>query len=178
MTIFNIIKQALAIICLVLLQTSLLPKMSWPINLINLVMIFIFFIGFIYSFRAALIYCLIIGSFLNLFSNLFFGAIIISLIFSIWLASKFFIKFFTNRSFYSIIVLIALAIFFYHILLNFCVFLQTLLINKTVDFRLFYAVSDLQILGQQIIANVFVSSIIFLIIHFLSNKFQTTKVKY
>lgn len=99
-----------------LLQFSFISALPSPFCQINLLLIVLIFILFFLDFRAALISTLIAGLWLDVMSFNFFGFYIIvffaCLLFSEWILKNLL----TNRSFYSLLAIMAGATFFYNIL--------------------------------------------------------------
>ncbi len=101
---------------LALLQFSFISSLPNPFRQINLLLITLIFILFFLDFRSSLISALIAGFWLDVMSFNFFGFYIIvffaCLLFSEWVLKNVL----TNRSFYSLLVIMAGATLFYNIL--------------------------------------------------------------
>lgn len=115
----KIIVNILFIITLAVAQISFISGLPASLNDLNLVLVILTFIlGFV-SFRLAAWWSLGVGLTLDVFFFLPFGTYLISLILTVVIADFLLDYFFTNRSLYSFLALVALATLAYGLIINF-----------------------------------------------------------
>lgn len=117
----KIITNIILIISLAVAQISLvsgLPGLAGNLNLVLVVLIFI--LGF-FSFDFAAWWAVGSGFLLEVFSFLPFGVYLLSLSFTLMIASFLLNHFFTNRSLYSFLALTGLVTVIYGLIINFLV---------------------------------------------------------
>ena len=101
----KIIVNVILVITLGIIQVSFLTTWPRPISSLNLILSLVTFLTVLVSYRQALIWAFVAGLFFELYTSLPFGVISLSLMFSVILINFLFSNFFTNRSFYSLILL-------------------------------------------------------------------------
>jgi rod shape-determining protein MreD len=101
----SILQKVGFVAALILMQTSFFSGLGLPFSQFNFVLSCLIFLGFIFSFRRALIYGIVVGLLLEAYSGLPFGAATLSLLIPLWVGRYVFSRFLTNRSFYTIIIL-------------------------------------------------------------------------
>lgn len=175
--VIKIFQKIFFVLIVLILQISFIPNLGWIFCLLNIVLLSLIFIGIINNFQAAFIYALIMGPVLDLYGELFFPAITICLLLTLALVRFIFLRVFTNRSYYSVIFLTALALIIYNYLYNFLAVIFSLIHFHSFNLILLYSKADLIALLWQILINVIFISIIFAISYFLSNKFQSGSIK-
>ena len=117
--IVKIIANILFIIMLAAAQISFISGLPGALADLNLVLVVLIFILGFTSFSFAAWWSLGIGFMLEVFFFLPFGAYLISLIFTIIIANFLLNYFFTNRSLYSFMALVALSSILYELIINF-----------------------------------------------------------
>lgn len=115
----KIIVNILFIITLAVAQISFISGLPAPLNDLNLVLVILTFILGFLSFRLAAGWSLGVGLVLDVFFFLPFGTYLISLILTVVIADFLLDYFFTNRSLYSFLALVALATLAYGLIINF-----------------------------------------------------------
>lgn len=113
----NIFINSLALIILGIIQVSFLTTWPAPVSGLNLILILVIFLTAIISYPKGLWAALGSGLFLELYTSLPFGMTTLSLILTVIFINFLFNNFFTNRSFYSLIILGYLGSIFYHLLI-------------------------------------------------------------
>ncbi|MAF13322.1 MAG: hypothetical protein CMI53_00310 [Parcubacteria group bacterium] len=101
----SILLNILLIIILGIIQISFLTTWLFPVNGLNLILSLVIFVTVILSYQRGLWWGLGGGIFLELYSNLAFGVVTVSLMLTVILLNLLFNNFFTNRSFYSLLIL-------------------------------------------------------------------------
>lgn len=101
----KIFGNAFLVIFFAMLQISFFARLPWPFNYFNLILPVILFLTIILNYKLGLWFAFFIGLILDLFSSLNFGALTLSLLFTVAAVNALFNNFFTNRSFYSLIIL-------------------------------------------------------------------------
>jgi rod shape-determining protein MreD len=101
---------------LVLLQFSFISALPNPYRQFNLILIVLLFILFFLDFRVAVISALIVGFWMDIISFNFFGFFLLIFFSVLWLAQWILKNWLTNRSFYSLVVLMVSMTVFYNLL--------------------------------------------------------------
>lgn len=109
-----IFQKILFIAILVLMQTSFLPVLGLPFSRFDFILACFVFWGFLLNFREAIAYAIITGIVLEIYSAFAFGAVILGLIIALAICNWIFLSALTNRSFYTIGILMFLATLIYH----------------------------------------------------------------
>jgi|SRR3989344_5460425 len=120
----NLILNFLAVMTLGIIQVSFLTTWPWPVSSLNLILSLVIFLAIIVNYQKGLWFAWGAGLFLELFSNLPFGLLTLSLILTVVGINFLFTNFFTNRSLYSLIILGVIATLGYNLIL----FIFTLLL--------------------------------------------------
>ncbi len=166
----SLIFNFLAIIVLGITQLSFLVTWPWPVNTFNLILISTVLLTATGRFSRGLWWAFGGGLFLDLFNVEIFGLHCLSLLLTVIIINFLFTNFFTNYSFYSLIILGAAGTLSYNLLLVVCRFLSELLGANgiSIDFNLslfFY-------FFWQTILNLLILSVIFFVFNFLENRFK------
>src|SRR3989339_1130508 len=93
------LKHFFIIIIVALLQVAILPNLSSKMGNLDLVLVVLIFIAVVYKFYLGVIYGLILGFFLDLYSALPFGMIILCYMLVLYFVYLIFQKLLTNKSF-------------------------------------------------------------------------------
>jgi len=166
-----IINISFVLFC-VLLQLSFIPFLIYPFNNLNLVLCIIIFITAIVSYKMGLWIAFSSGLMLGLYSFFPFGLINIFLIITAILINFFFNNFFTHRSLNSLIILGLIGTAFYNISLliaNSIIFF----IGQQRDIFNFLNIQFFYNLIWQIILNLVVLSLMFLILNFIVKQLKS-----
>ncbi len=164
---FRIIINFILLLALVLIQISFISGLPLGLNNLNIIIIsLIFTLGF-KSINQALWSAVTLGFFLDIFSFSFFGLHLIVLTLTISAVHFLLNNFFTNRSLYSMLALVSLAMIIYELCLNSFIYLAGLFSNM-----------DLMVIGSdfwyvkliQLGINLLAVIIIFYLIHFIANR--------
>jgi rod shape-determining protein MreD len=140
-----------------LIQVSFLTTWPVPVCSLNLILCLVIFITVIISYEKGLYLAFGSGLFLELYSALPFGLTSLGLLVMVVLTNQLFKNFFTNRSFYSLVILGFIATFLY----NFIV-LALSLIFVVFGFKFSFAVYDFRLnFFWQPLLNVLILSIFF-----------------
>jgi len=159
---------AIWILLLIVLQISFIPNLDFAQNKINLLLISFTFFLLAFDLKTSLIWAIIAGYFLDYYSNLPFGVIMISLIFSLSLIYLFFHNFLTNRSLLSLATLVASFTFLY----NLIIYLASFILERISIIQWQWQWTAVTGLLWQTVANVGVAALIFLLYNFFSQKFK------
>ncbi|MFH0815101.1 MAG: hypothetical protein V1902_03455 [Candidatus Falkowbacteria bacterium] len=109
-----VFQKTLFIVGLVLMQTSFLPVLGLPFSRFDFVLACFVFWGFLLNFREAIVFSVIVGIILEIYSAFAFGAILLGLLVALSVCNWIFLSALTNRSLYTIIILMFLATLVYH----------------------------------------------------------------
>ena len=154
------------IIAICILQVSLFSIWRHPLNNLNLVLVLIIFVTVIVDYRRGLWWAFGAGLFLELFSNLNFGIITISLLTTTIILNLLFNVLFTNRSLYSLLILAFLGNLSYNLIITLGELLKFNL-STLITLKYLYQIS------WGVILNLTTLTIIFLVFNFLTKKLKS-----
>lgn len=159
------------ILVITIFQISFFSFLNYPLNNLNVILTTIVFITIILNYRLGLYSAVLAGIVLDLYSVNGLGPVIITLLVVVLSLNFLFNNFFTNRSFYSLLVLGFIGTVIYDVVLLFLKYIfYSLKINGLIpnlDRFWFYNFS------WQIILNLVLISLIFLIFNALSKKLKS-----
>lgn len=110
----KILLYAIFIIITVIAQTALFASGFWLIKDLNLILVLAVILITLADFDVVMVYLVLSGLYIDLYSNLPFGLITLCLILSAFTLEILFYNFFTNRSFYSLIIMGIITVFLYN----------------------------------------------------------------
>ena len=113
----NYIIQIISLIILIVVQVSFLTTWPWPVNSLNLILSLAIFLTVIINYSKGLYFVVGAGLLLELYSSLPFGTTTLSLLITVIAVNLLFSNFFTNRSFYSLIILGLIGTYIYNLLI-------------------------------------------------------------
>ena len=164
----KIIANIIFIVCLTAIQISFISGLPGAFGDFNLILVVLVFILGFASFNLALWWAVGAGLMLEAVYFFPFGSQLISLGLTVVIANFLLNYFFTNRSLYSFLALVALATVAHKLVINFIV----LLFNQTSP-PLFIFSSDFWVLlFEQMILNLLVTVFIYYLIHFFSRNLK------
>lgn len=164
--IFNII----LIICLSIVQLAFISSLPYPLNNFNLLLVVLIFILSLADLKLALFWLAGTGFFLEVFSFEPFGVYLLSLVLTIFLVNFLLTGFFTNRSLYSLLALIASATLAYDLFFILIIYLISLAGGEVFDFN-FGAAFQAAVLSQ-LILNSLAVLLIFYLVNFISRRLK------
>lgn len=109
--------NTILIILLALFHVSFINTQRFPLNQINIILVFLVLLVFNNS-KYSIYFLMISSVVLELYSNYPFGLIFISFALTFFLIRWLSIEFFTNKSFYSSAMIFMIGITFFNLLLN------------------------------------------------------------
>ena len=165
------LKHLILILSLLGVQLAIIPAAGDYLTGMNVVLTVLVFICVAYKFSLGVVYAFVLGFILDLYSVLPFGAILVSLLLTLYVIHQLSLHFLTNKSFYALIGLTFVAIIVnsfinYLYLLGFY-FSQT---GELIISRVF--VSAPSELLHQIGYNLALAVFLFAIFHFTSRRFN------
>jgi rod shape-determining protein MreD len=167
----RIIFNIFLILILVILQISFFPLLNYPANNLNLILTVVIFITVILSYRLGFFWAILSGVIIDLYSINSFGIVTLALVATVFGVNILFDNFFTNRSFYSLLMLELIGTVFYNfivLILNFIFYsFKINVLSFGLDRFWFYN------FFWQIILNLILISIIFLFFNLLSKKLKS-----
>ena len=124
---FKFISILVTVILLIALQIGFLPGLSYDlVLLINLPLLFILLLTFFSDYETSLTAALLLGLFLDLYSNLFFGFFILLLIVEVLLIKFFLLHVLQNKRLRALLLVNLIAIFTW----QFIYFITLIITNK------------------------------------------------
>jgi len=166
----SILQRILFVLALVFLQVSFFPVLT-PFSQFNFVLVCLLFLGFVYNFKSSLLYALVIGFILEIYSALPFGAIIIALLLALFACEKIFISILTNRSFYTILILTFVATALYQITIFGFLNLKVLAMFENFEYAMFLKSSVINAL-YALTMNLIFSSLLYWVFSFFTKRFS------
>ncbi len=93
------------VLILGIIQVSFLSTWPWPVSSLNLILSLVIFFAVISSYEKSLWLAFGAGLFLEIYSGLYFGLTVSALLLTVIIINQLFSNFFTNRSYYSLMML-------------------------------------------------------------------------
>lgn len=112
----KILLNFLIVVILGIIQVSFLTTWPIPIRSLNLILSLVIFLTIVVNYQKGLWWALAGGLFLELYANGIFGVLTLSLILTLVVINFLFNNFFTNRSFYSLLILGFFGTVVYHLI--------------------------------------------------------------
>ncbi|NQT49315.1 rod shape-determining protein MreD [Candidatus Kuenenbacteria bacterium] len=170
------IKHFLLLFSLLIAQIAVVPALPGNFKNLNVILISLVFICIVYRFYLGVSYALILGFVLELYSALPFGAMILSLMLTLYVIYKIFQHLLTNKSFYTLAGLSILATVIYNGFIY--VYLVALYFNQTKDLQLIKQLSVLSGVNilWQLLFNIIFVTILFIFFHVSSTRFKAVFV--
>jgi rod shape-determining protein MreD len=161
------------LLALLLAQIAWLPNMPSFASNINIILVVLIFISVVYEFYMGVVYGLFLGVMLDLYSALPFGAMILSLMITLYLVYKIFQKVLTNKSFYTLLGLTAIGTIVYSLILY--AYLFVVYFSTTKDMALIRQVTTTSLQGfwWQLVFNLVSVMVLFFLFHVGSRRFKT-----
>jgi len=169
----KIIKHLFLFLMICILQLAVIPNLPDKINCLNIIIVVIVFILFFININYAIIYSIAFGLFLDIYSPAWFGANLLALFFVVYVINFAFNHILTNKSFYTLLGLSFVATLVYNVvlliykLLYFVFFAESL--NNLQKISFIWANN----LFWQLILNLCLVMIVFIIAHYFTRKFKT-----
>ncbi len=167
----KIFLNLILILIITILQISFFSFLDYPANNLNVVLVAIIFITVILNFRLGLYSAILAGIIFDLFSLSGFGLIILAFLVVVFSLNYLSNNFFTNRSFYSLLVLGFIGVIIYNLtslVLKYAFyFLKFNELKPNLDHFWFYS------FFWQIIFSLVLISLIFLVFNSLSKKLKS-----
>jgi len=166
------IRIILLTLLLIISELSIVPKLPSVMSHLGPIIVFLVFVAVVYQFYQAVIWAIILGLMMESFSVFPFGTMIIGYVITIYICYFVFVHLFTNKSFYTLIIMTILG----------TVVFRTMIIvfQYLIDFiHLGSLVLDGQILinsaretAWQVLFNVILVIIIYTVFHHSSRRFK------
>lgn len=151
-----------------IIQVSFLTTWPSPVSNLNLILSLVVFLAIILDYSRALWWALGGGLFLELYSGSIFGSITVSMLVTLIIINFLFTNFFTNRSFYSLMILGFAATIVYNLIFS-LITLILAVVGTEVSFN------NLSLVSQyfwQPIFNLIVLGIIFVTYYFSTGRLK------
>ena len=151
-------------------QKGFIPSLPYFLSDTNIILISIVFILGIYGFWTALYWTIGTGIILDVYSFVFFGNNLLSLLLVLFIANFLFEHLFTNKSLYSFVMVVFLGSIFFEIFFISFYYLEVFMKKENFDIIFDGNFFSLKLFG--LISNLVISVIIFNAMNFLSNKLK------
>lgn len=164
----SILLNVISIIILGIIQVSFLTTWPQPVSSLNITLSLVVFFAIILSYKKSLWYSFGVGLFIELFSGYVFGLTTLSLILTVIVVNFLFNNFFTNRSFYSLMILGFIATIIYNLLITAALSLLALFGFNIIGFEFSFFTQYL----WQPFFNLIILAIIFITYYFSTGKLK------
>mgnify|MGYP001167429492 CR=1 FL=1 len=166
------LKHFFIIFLILFLQIAVIPNLPSVFAQLNLILVMIVFVSVVFQFYLGVIYAFVWGFVLDIYSALPFGAILISLVITLYVVYEIFQRFLTNKSFYTLLGLVSVATVLFNFFL--LVYSALLFFSASKDMQLIYelALAAVGDIWRHLLMNLALSSIFFMIFHFSSRRFK------
>ncbi len=170
--ILKILKNALVIVLVMLLQVAIFPNWGQIFMNMNVVLATIVFVSVAYHFYYGVIYALILGFLLDLYSPSIFGVNVVCFLLTLYLVYLISRKLLTNKSLYSLMGLVLSATIF--LFLAFYLVQVSNIFIETKDFSLIkgFTLVNINNFAWQLILNLVLTLVLFFIFNFSSKQFK------
>jgi len=176
MMIIKILKNLLVLFSVLVIQVSIVPNIPALSGILNFALVVIIFMAVSYDYNVGIIYAVIIGLVLEMYSTLPYGFILLALIGTLVMVNFVSTRILTNKSFYSLVGQILLATLFYGII----IFLYKVIYTSGAS-QVFVAIEQQGLksiynLLWRVVANIMTVTIIFFLFHFSSKRFKAVYI--
>lgn len=175
-TIIKVTKHILVLLALITLQLSIIPVFGGALSELNVIFVVIIFCAVAYSFPLAIFYAAALALILDLYSALPFGTLVSIFLFIVFLLREIFEKLFTNKSYYSIVVIAGLGLLFLKFSLLTVKSLLYFVNTKDITQISQMLFAEWNSLPLYFISNLLLTSVLFIIFHLTSKRFKAVFV--
>lgn len=170
----KIILHLFLVFLAVTIEVGVFKKMIFPFNQITIILPAVIYLMMIFNLNHALWWVIAGGFFLDLFSVLPFGSSTVALAIAVVATHKLFIRFFTNRSFYSLVFLTILGTIIYKCV-TICLSLVPIILGDGIQFFYFNLYFFKNFLAL-VVANIFMVSAMFFVTNLFSKRLKPVYV--
>lgn len=166
------IKHVVFFFLMSLVQIALIPNLPGHLKSLNAILVVLIFIAVVYEFYLSAVYGVLFGVLLDLYSSLPFGAILLSLMITLYVIYKVFKRVLTNKSFYTLVGLTLLGTTIYSLILYF--YLYLVLFFQTKDMNLIHSLSVIALNNflWHFLLNIIFVVVLFFVFHAGSRRFK------
>ncbi|KKQ80506.1 MAG: Rod shape-determining protein MreD [Parcubacteria group bacterium GW2011_GWC2_38_7] len=166
------LKHTLIITIVALLQVAILPNLANKLNNLDIVLVVLIFIAVVYKFYFSVIYGLILGFFVDIYSSLPFGVSVLCYLLTLYFVYLILQKLLTNKSFYALLGVTFIGTLVSNLLFYF--FKISIYFFGTKDYLIIknYSIISLQNIPWQISLNLFFALLLFIGFHLGSTRFK------
>lgn len=158
------------LLAIVALQKGFIVSLPYFLSGTNLILISLVFMLGVYGFWTAFFWTIGAGVILDIYSFIFFGNYLLSLILVLFLAHFLFAHLFTNKSLYSFLMIVFMGYIVFELFFTFFYYLEVFF--KKDNFDIVFDINFLELKSIGLLATLFVSILVFNILNFLSNKLK------
>jgi rod shape-determining protein MreD len=166
---WKILFNGLLILLLFAIQVAFIPVLPAWLSSLDLALVILIFILVFGNFTLAMFWALALGFLYDIFSFSIFGLHLFIIVLSITAANFLLKNFFTNRSLYSLGVLVGLTTFFHYILILAGGYLDGLIKGQTSASLLEYYFSGM---FKQLVLNLMAAIILFYFLNYFGGRFK------
>jgi len=173
----SVLRKIFILTAVLTFHIAFVPALSVPMSLLNVVLVFLIFISVVYEFYHSLAYGLVMGLFLDLYSALPFGAMLLSLMITLYVVYKVFQHLLTNKSFYTLLGLTGLATIVYNLVLYFYLLLFYFVQTKDKELLVGLSVQKGHDFLWQLLLNLVFAALLFFVFNSISRKFKAVFIE-
>jgi len=168
----KIIKVAVFLFIVFIMQVSFLPGLFYPLNKLNIFIPLLIFFLVLYKENVTMIYAVVFSVFLAISSSVPLVLSILVLPLAISVLIKIYNRFFTNKSIYSLLFLNLLLLLFYQIINTIFFLIYYFYTYKTFTAAVNFSSIFNSFIWQAVLSSIFVF-IAFFFVNYLSNRLKT-----
>ncbi|MBT5338001.1 rod shape-determining protein MreD [Candidatus Falkowbacteria bacterium] len=168
----KLIKHTFFILLLAGLQLGMVALFPANLGKINVLIVVLIFISMVGRFSIGTTYAFILGVILDLYSALPFGALLVSLLLTMYVAYKIFVHFLTNKSLYTLVGLTVISTIVYNAFLYMYTAVNYLIKVKDYSLINHLTVNSINDLLWQILFNLVLSVLLFAVFNLFSRRFK------
>lgn len=166
------LKNIFLFFLIAIIQIAILPNLPGVANKLNFVLVFIIFVAVVYQFYNSVVFAVFLGLIMDLYSGLPFGAMMLSLMVTLYVVYIVFTKLLTNKSFYTLIALTSLGTLVYSLILYGYLYINYFVQTKDMVLIKHLTVVSVQNFTWQLLLNVIAIIVLFLFFHMGSRRFK------
>lgn len=169
--------KVILVLATVIFQTAIRSAFGWPLDLVNVVLLLLVFYYVLSDLRQTIALTVFAGALLDLYHPIFFGLETLALGATVFFLDFVYLKFFTNKSFYTVALLSLLGLLLSEFLRRLLAEIYFVARGGLESWQPFFINLTGLALLQMLLVNALVAGIVFLIFYNLSHRFHSVIIK-
>jgi cell shape-determining protein MreD len=169
--------KIILVLVTVIFQTAIRPALGWPFDLINVVLLLLVFYYVLSDLRQTISLAVFVGCLLDLYHPIFFGLETLALVVTVFFLDFVYLKFFTNKSFYTLALLSLLGLLISEFLRRFLAEIYFIARGGLEAWQPFFINLTWVTLVQMLVINAVMAGVIFIIFYNVSHRFHSVIIK-